>query len=437
MTFTHQSLATIPNRYAFIDRIERAIENSTELSLLLIDVVRFSDVSSGLGYKAGDFILAQIAKRIQKVLGDQCQLGRISGDIFGVVINGKHEERHLVDIYNHLIDHFKAPIAFEDHSFIADFNVGAVANTGGNTSTHKLFSRAETALKQAKQNKYDNFHSTKLQERTSSSRHLTLKADLKRAFEQDELELYFQPKVDLQTLEVVGAECLLRWHHPLDGVIFPGPLLEAAESYNMMNDMGYWVLENAFKSLNSFKSKGLQLRLSVNMSPTQLYDVNFARNITKLLNTYNVVAEEIELELTEDIALSNSLMVHKQLNSLRHMGFSIAIDDFGKGYSNLAYIRDLQIDTIKIDKTFILQLEENPVNKAIVKATQIIAEPLQCAVIAEGIESVQQLHILRELGITQGQGFLFSKAIPLAEMIEFSQQEISVGESLSFKNRSA
>lgn len=437
MNLVYQSLASIPNRYAFLDRIEESVIQTPDLSLLLIDVVRFSDVSSSLGYKAGDFILSEIAKRIQLLLSDMTLMGRVSGDIFGVVIQGRHTAQQLQEYYNHLIEHFKAPITLDSHSFIADFNVGAVANSANNHNTHELFSRAEAALKQAKQNKYENFHAVQMQDRVESSRQLTLKADLKRAFERQELELYFQPKVDINSLNIVGAECLLRWHHPLDGVIFPGPLLEAAESYNMMNEMGYWVLEHAVKSLMILKSKGVKMKLSVNMSPTQLYDSKFVGNMQNLLSTYGATADELELELTEDIALSNSLMVHKQLSQLRNMGFLIAIDDFGKGYSNLAYMRDMQIDTIKIDKTFIMQLDENPVNKAIVQATQIIAESLGCDVVAEGIESLAHLHSLREMGIKTGQGFLFSKAVPLTDFIQLSQSEIVVGASLSYQSRMA
>ncbi|WP_416304981.1 putative bifunctional diguanylate cyclase/phosphodiesterase [Neptunicella sp. SCSIO 80796] len=437
MNLVYQSLATIPNRYAFLDCIEQSVFSTPDLSLLLIDVVRFSDVSSSLGYKAGDYILSEIAQRVQLLLSDMSLMGRVSGDIFGVVIPGRHSKQQLQDYYNHMVEHFKTPISFDDHSFIADFNVGAAINSSQNRNTHELFSRAEAALKQAKQNKYENFYAVQIQDRVDSSRQLTLKADLKRAFEQDELELYFQPKVDINSLEIVGAECLLRWHHPLDGVIFPGPLLEAAESYNMMNEMGYWVLENAVKSLMHFKTAGVKMKLSVNMSPTQLYDSKFVANMQKLLQTYGASADELELELTEDIALSNSLMVHKQLSQLRQMGFLIAIDDFGKGYSNLAYMRDMEIDTIKIDKTFIMQLDENPVNRAIVRATQVIAESLGCEVVAEGIESLAHLHLLRDMGIKTGQGFLFARAVPLREFIELSQSEIIVGDSLAYQSRIA
>ncbi len=433
----HQSLATIPNRYAFLDRIDRFVKQNQSLSLMLVDVVRFSDVSSSLGYEVGDEILLAIANRIKFLFGEQALLGRVSGDIFGLVIPGRHGERQLRHHFNHLVEHFKAPIAFGDHAFIADFNVGAVANPSNNTDTIKLLSRAEAALKQAKENRYENLQILSLSEKARTGRSLALKADLQRAFNNDELEIYFQPKVELKTLKVVGAECLLRWNHPLDGVLFPGALIEAAESYNMMNELGYWTLEQAFKSAVEFRSKGLDIVLSVNMSPTQLYDFKFIPNLKNLSLKHNIGLQYFELELTEDVALSNSLMVKRQLAEARALGMKIAVDDFGKGYSNLAYIRDLAIDTIKIDKTFVMELEQNPVNMAIIQAAQMIGSALKCEIVAEGIETLGQMHQLREVGILSGQGFLFSKAVPEQEFIELCHSDIAVGTSKAYQARKA
>lgn len=433
----HQSLTTIPNRYAFLDRIDESVKSDNKLSLMLIDVVRFSDVSSSLGYQVGDIILLAIANRIKKLFGEEVLLGRISGDIFGLVIPGRHGERQLRYHFDHLVEHFKTPITFDGHAFIADFNVGAVANSQDNNDTIKLLARAEAALKQAKENKYENLQILSMLEKAQTGRSLALKADLKRAFQNDEMEIYFQPKVELETLKIIGAECLLRWNHPLDGVLFPGALIEAAESYNMMNELGYWTLEQAFKSAVNFKRQGLDLVLSVNMSPTQLYDFKFIPNLQALQEKYEVNLNHLELELTEDVALSNSLMVKRQLSEARALGMKISVDDFGKGYSNLAYIRDLAIDTIKIDKTFVMGLEGNPVNLAIIQAAQVIGEALNCDIVAEGIETIGQMHMLREVGIESGQGFLFSQAIPELDFIGLCRSDLAVGTSKAFLSRQA
>ena len=433
MKQVHESLTSIPNRYAFLDKIDQIVSHNSNQSLLLIDVVRFSDVSSSFGYSYGDQVLLEIANRIITLFDDDVVLGRISGDIFGLVIPGTHIRSQLRAFYNHLVEHFKTPIACQDHAFIADFNVGAVANSNQNTDINKIFSRAESALKQAKESKFENFHAADTTEKMATGRSLALKADLKRALNNDELEMYLQPKIDLSSLEIIGAECLLRWNHPLDGVLFPGALIEAAESYNMMNELGYWALEAAFKSAVYLKARGLDFKLSVNMSPTQLYDLGFTNNLLNLSKKYAVNLSQFELELTEDAALSNSFLVKKQLTQLRVLGMAIAIDDFGKGYSNLAYMRDIEIDTIKIDKTFIMQLKDGPVNRAIVEATQLIAKAANCEVIAEGIETLEHLHTLREIGIKQGQGYLFSRAIPMEEFVVFARQEIAVGTSYSYQ----
>ncbi|NDW20431.1 putative bifunctional diguanylate cyclase/phosphodiesterase [Alteromonas hispanica] len=439
MSRTHTSLATIPNRFAFIDSVSKVASQCSELSLMLVDVVRFSDVTTSLGITVGDQFLLEIANRIQSLFGKDVSIGRISGDVFGVVFPNVSNEASLRYSFDYLVEHFKVPMHYEDNAFMADFNVGVVCSNDTHWVNSEVdtprfditafVSRAEAALKQAKENKYENYFSLALKDKADTGRSLALKADLKRALSQNELELYYQPKVDLQTLQVVGAECLLRWNHPLDGVLFPGPLIEAAESYNMMNELGYWTLEQAFRTLAEFEALKLQLSLSVNISPTQLYDNQLIPTLHMLSKSYDIPMSRLELELTEDIALSNSLMVKKQLDELRSLDISISVDDFGKGYSNLAYIRDLHLDALKIDKAFVMELEEAGVNRAIIEAVKIIGEAKGCKVVAEGVETVEQLHILRDIGITDGQGYLFSKAVPLKKFVTLAQQEVIIGSS--------
>lgn len=429
MTVPHSTLATIPNRYAFIDKIASCGERHTQLSLMLIDVVRFSDVTTSFGIEVGDQFLLEIANRLQRLFHHNIEFGRISGDVFGVVLPGIHSPVVLQQQFEYLAEHFKTPMYYDGHAFIADFNVGVVSKSQGAFDLTLFVSRAEAALKQAKENKYENFSLMSMHDKAETGRSLALKADLQRALARNELELYYQPKVDLSTLTIVGAECLLRWNHPTDGLLFPGPLIEAAESYHMMNELGYWTLESAIRGLVGFEAHGLDITLSVNISPTQLYDTKLVPTLKRLTHRYGVNMKQLELELTEDIAVSNSLMVKKQLAELRQLGIQVAVDDFGKGYSNLAYIRDLELNTLKIDKTFVMELTDNPVNKAIIEAARIIGQAKECEVIAEGVETIEQLHLLREIGIRYGQGYLFSKAIPHQSFISLAQQDIIVGDS--------
>lgn len=425
----HLSLATIPNRYAFIDKIAHCAEKNRNLSLMLIDVVRFSDVTTSFGIKVGDQFLLEIANRLEGLFSSNIEFGRISGDVFGVVLPGLYSPATLQRQFEHIIEHFKAPMYYDGHAFIADFNVGVVSKSHGEFDLTVFVSRAEAALKQAKENKYENFALLRILDKAETGRSLALKADLQRALARNELELYYQPQIDLRTLKITGAECLLRWNHPTDGLLFPGPLIEAAESYNMMNELGYWTLEAAFRGLVGFLLHGVDITLSVNISPTQLYDTQLVNKLKSLSRQYDVPLTRIELELTEDVAVSNSLMVKKQLTELHLLGIKIAVDDFGKGYSNLAYIRELPIDSLKIDKTFVMELTDNPVNWAIIEAAKVIGNAKQCEVIAEGIETIEQLQILREIGIKWGQGYLFSKAVPLHGFIELAQRDIIVGGS--------
>ena len=429
MSQVHTSLATIPNRFAFIDSVSRQASRCSSLSLMLVDVVRFSDVTTSLGIHIGDQFLLEIANRIQSLFGNSASVGRISGDVFGIVFPNESNDVIMRRMFERLVEHFKTPMHHENNAFIADFNVGVVSAQRSGFDITTFVSRAETALKQAKENKYDNYFALSTKDKMDTGRSLALKADLKRALANGELELYFQPKVELSTLQIVGAECLLRWNHPLDGVLFPGPLIEAAASYNMMNELGYWTLEQAFKALAKFDSHRLDITLAVNISPTQLYDNQLVPTLKSLSSHYNMPLSRIELELTEDVALSNSLMVKKQLDQLRYLGVSISVDDFGKGYSNLAYIRDLDLDSLKIDKSFVMELEQHPVNRAIIEAAKIIGQAKGCNVVAEGVETIDQLHILRDVGVSQGQGYLFSRAVPLNDFVMLTQQDIIIGHS--------
>ncbi|MFQ3236243.1 MAG: diguanylate cyclase (GGDEF)-like protein [Paraglaciecola sp.] len=432
----HESLITLPNRQTFLQQIADIVNDDPFQTLMLIDVVRFSDVSCSFGHQLGDQILLDIANRINVQFERyDALLGRISGDVFALVIPGKYSKTRLYSFYTHLVDHFKTPIACDDHSFIADFNVGVVSNQSKIVDVNHFFARAETALKQAKNNRFENFCHLNIEDKVDTGRSSALKADLNRALSNQELELYFQPKVNLKSLQITGAECLLRWHHPLDGILFPGALIEAAESYNMMNDIGYWVLEEAFKAAKYLCTINGGLKLSVNMSLTQLYDRQFVTKLVGYSEKYQINLNQIELELTEDVALSHSFLVIKQLSTIQTLGVTIAIEDFGKSYTNLAYMRNIRIDTIKIDKTFVMYLDKSPINRAIVEATQLIAKSAGCAVVAEGIENIEHLHILREVGIVEGQGFLFSRAVPIKEFVALTEQDFSIGDSVARLSR--
>jgi len=412
-----QHLNEIPNRYHFIEIIEQIAKHEKRFSLMLLDVMRFSDVSSAFGHKSGDDLLLKIVNQINSIFTNAIAVGRISGDIFGVVFTHAITVSSLRSEHMKLFNHFKAPLMVKDTAFIADFNVGVSVRKNPLSNVNTIISLAETALKKSKSNRHENFTLLNDDTNEATGRGLTLKADLTRALNNNELELYFQAKVDLQTYSIIGGECLLRWNHPLDGVVFPGTLLKAAESYNMMNELGYWTLEQSLKSIASMNEAGFFVRISVNLSPTQLYDPQLVTSLKSLLNKYKVQTHLLEIELTEDVALSNSLLVKRQLADIKNLGISISMDDFGKGYSNLSFIRDLELSAIKIDKTFVLELNNSPVNSAIVQATKTICDAKGCETYAEGIETLQQLEMLKSMGINKGQGFLFSKAVPISEYL--------------------
>ena len=414
----HSHLREIPNRYHFIRKIEEISEQEVAFGIMFLDVMRFSDISSAFDHKSGDQVLLQIVNQIHSVFSNATCIGRLSGDIFGVVFSNVVNDNHMRGEHARLISHFKAPLNIGDSSFIVDFNVGAAIKKRRSTDVNTVISLAESALRESKSNRHVTFTVLSDESQAVQAKGLALKADLTRAMNNNELELYVQPKVDLNSFEVVGGECLLRWHHPLDGVVFPGALLQAAESYNMMNELGYWTLEAAFENLARMQVAGYQIPISVNLSPSQLYDTRLMPTMRRLMKDYAVPPELLELELTEDVMLTNSLLVKQQLDEIKSLGIALSMDDFGKGYSNLSLIRDLDLHAIKIDKTFVFELSESPVNSAIINATKVICDAKGCETIAEGIETPQQLSLLQALGINKGQGFLFSPAVPINEFLQ-------------------
>ena len=414
----HKHLKEIPNRYLFIDLIEKVSHDHKQFSVMFMDVMRFSDVSAAFDQESGDQVLLQIVNRIGLLFPDAYAVGRLSGDIFGIVLSDVHTERKMRDKYSRLLSHFKTPLDVKGTAFIADFNVGAAIRKSAETNVNTVISLAETALRKSKSNRHVNFTVLTDENRQNSAKGLTLKADLNRALEGDELELYFQPKVDLVTYEIIGGECLLRWHHPLDGTVFPGTLLQAAESYNMMNVLGYWTINAAMEAIAKLQNNQCLVPISVNLSPGQLYDPHLVPVIKELSAKYGVPLQLLEIELTEDVVLTNSLLVKRQLDEIKSLGIALSMDDFGKGYSNLSFIKDLALDAIKIDKAFTLGLGESPINSAIIKATKTICDAKQCETYAEGVETIEQLALLKSMGITKGQGFLFSQAVPLDTFIE-------------------
>ncbi|MEM0912752.1 MAG: GGDEF domain-containing phosphodiesterase [Pseudomonadota bacterium] len=414
----HKHLNEIPNRYLFIDLIEKVSTDHEQFSVMFMDVMRFSDVSAAFDQESGDQVLLQIVNRIGLIFPDAYAVGRLSGDIFGIVMSDVHTEKRLREHHSRLLSHFKTPLDVKGTAFIADFNVGGAIRKSSETNVNTVISLAEAALRKSKSNRHVNFTVLTDENKQNTAKGLTLKADLTRALEGDELELYFQPKVDLQNYDIIGGECLLRWHHPLDGTVFPGTLLQAAESYNMMNVLGYWTINAAMAALSKLIQTNCIVPISVNLSPGQLYDPNLVPILKDISSRHAVPLHLLEIELTEDVMLSNSLLVKRQLDEIKTLGISLSMDDFGKGYSNLSFIKDLALDAVKIDKAFILGLSQSPVNSAIIKATKIICDAKQCETFVEGIETIEQLAILKSMGITKGQGFLFSQAVPIDSFIE-------------------
>ena len=430
MRTLYKTLSAIPGRTAFIQRAETVGLSCERCAALIVDIAGFSDVSTSMSLESGDRLLLQIANRLSSLFDDLVAFGRLNGDVFAIMFTSNTTSGAMRQRAEALTTHFAKPVSCSEHTFLAEFHIGAVVGRQKRFCVSAFITQGESALRQAKKNRYERFAIASASSPVfETGQRVALKADLHRAISQHELELYFQPKVNLQTLEIIGAECLLRWNHPADGTILPGPIIQAAQSYQMMRELAYWTLQQACCALSYLTKQHIFIPLSVNISPTQLYDSQLIPHIQSLCHDFDLDPSRLELELTEDVALSNSAMVNDQITRLRQIGVGVAIDDFGKGYSNLNAIRDLPISSLKVDKAFVLQLHRDPINEAILQAASLLGEAKRCEVVAEGIESVTHLHILRHLNVTKGQGFLFSKAVSFHDFIALYRQEIIIGSS--------
>lgn len=420
-----KTIFAVPSRFSFINNVRELVENNQAFSLLFLDVIRFSDINRYYGYSAGDQVLAEITQRLLTIQKEKCFIGKVSDDVFGIVIKGNLSEFQVKQFSQQITQMFTSPVTINDQSIVIDFKIAAARYPQNSADFEQLFSIIESTLLKIKRTRYEKFSLAPLSAKhLDNGKAITLQSDLRRALLDNELELYLQPKVALNdNYKISGAECLLRWNHPIDGLLIPSPIIETAETYHMMDSLGNWILKSGFWSALNLVMAGCKTDIAINVSPTQLYDNNLIANLKRFSDETSVPLSSIELELTENIILVNSLLISERIKQLKDLGLKISIDDFGTGYSNLAYIRNLPVDTIKIDKIFIDEINNHMVNQAIVGAIVQIANAMNATVVAEGIETMQQAETLKKLGVDYGQGFLFSRPMDLDGFIHLMLDE--------------
>jgi diguanylate cyclase (GGDEF)-like protein len=413
----HDALTGLPNRFLLEDRLQQAvayaIRHRSGLAVLLLDLDGFKYVNDTLGHQAGDQVLVEVSRRLRSVIRQADTLARVGGDEFCLVLSDVRRTSDALKIAQTCLDSLRKPIliAGRDYSLSASIGISCYPEHG--VEPEVLQQHADTAMYHAKFNGKNGFQVFTSELNTQLRERLELMGDLRQALDNGEFRLEYQPQF-LAAGELVGFEALLRWDHPERGTISPSIFIPIAEETGLVVLIGKWVLGKACQQLAAWRNAGYkELRMAVNVSTLQFERQDWVETIASILESSGVPPAALELELTETVVMKNCERAAERLAQLRALGISSAIDDFGTGYSSLKYLQHLPIDTLKIDQSFVRNLDPlsgvESGNGAIVRAIVTLAQQLGLRVVAEGVETSEELELLRRLGCDLVQGFLFSK----------------------------
>ena len=415
---THDALTRLPNRFLVFERLNRLLlhryEADTDVSLLFIDVDRFKLVNDSYGHSHGDELLMAVATRLRTESPPDALIGRVGGDEFVVVLERDDGLEGARAIAEHLRAKFTAPFQIRDSEVYASASIGvAMASPDESTTAESLLRDADTAMYQAKEAGRDAVAIFDLEMRDRTARRARLEHDLHTALEHNELVLHYQPVVDLDPVDVCGFEALLRWNHPHLGTVPPLDFISIAEDTGLIVPIGAWVIETACAQLAAWKHelpRGRDLRIAVNLSARQLREPGLVDTVIQAAARHKLDSRCLILELTESLLMDQNPGARETLRALRELGFRISIDDFGTGYSSLAYLRTFQVDEVKIDKSFVDDLN-NPdtPQESLVAAIVAMANALGVSTTAEGVETPHQAERLASLRVDAAQGYVFAR----------------------------
>jgi diguanylate cyclase (GGDEF)-like protein len=408
----HDALTGLPNRLLFHDRAQQALaaasRNGTRAALMIIDLDRFKEINDTLGHANGDALLRQVGPRVQRLLREADTVARLGGDEFGIVVPDIADAGVVRALAARLHEHLCLPVAIDEWTLDLEASIGIAVYPDHGEDVDLLMQRADVAMYVAKTT-HAGFELYASERDTYSVERLSLMGDLRRAIDQHELQLHYQPKIDLGSGVVAGVEALVRWQHPQRGMVPPSEFVELAERSGLIGALTMEVVENAVRQARSWADAGYLLPVSVNLSTRDLVDLDLPQRIADVLARHGVEPALLELEITESVIMSDPMRARAVLTRLRAMGVKVAIDDFGTGYSSLGYLKRLPVDTIKIDKSFVLNMTTDESDAAIVRSTVELCRNLGLEVVAEGIEDERACALLRVMGCHTGQGYLFAR----------------------------
>ena len=414
---THDVLTGLPNRALIDDRISQRIaladRQGETFAVIMLDLDRFKLVNDSLGHQAGDELLKEVALRLKSVVRDIDTVARLGGDEFILIIAQSPERDAAQGVAKRIIEVMQGAVRIAGVDIHSSPSIGIAFYPQDAATVATLLGHADAAMYYAKQQGRNNFQCFMPRMNTVTQEKIRLESDLHAALEQKQFEVHYQPKVDTATGVVHGAEALLRWMHPVHGVIPPAKFIPIAEECGLIGAIGVWVMREACRQARAWQLEGLpSMRVAVNLSASQFRQSNIVTMIRDALDAAGLEARFLEVELTESVVMTDPEGSIAILEKLSTMGVLVSVDDFGTGYSSMSYLRRFPIDKLKIDRAFINEVMSRPEDASIVRAIVSLAHSLQLKVVAEGVESTEQVDFLKHLGCDQYQGFHFSPALP-------------------------
>ena len=411
----HDGLTGLPNRALFGRRLDEALRDGTDCAVLLVDLDRFKEVNDALGHHNGDLLLSLVGPRLQGALRREDMIARLGGDEFAVLLPGIAGERAAQHVARLMIELLEEPFVIGDMSVDVGASIGIALAPVHGDDAGKLVQRADVAMYQAKAD-HTGVEIYAPERDQCSAERLTLVSELRRAIHDRDLDVYYQPQIDLAGGGVFGFEALVRWPHPTKGMILPDDFILMAEHTGLISPLTHLVLDKALLACRSWRDAGWVLRVSVNLSARNLLQPGLVEDVAELLRVHGVPAAALCLEVTETSVMSDTRRTVAVLEALAKLGITIALDDFGTGHSSLAYLKNFPVGEIKIDKSFVLSMLTDRSDEAIVRSIVDLARNLELPVVAEGVEDRETLERLRDLGCGKAQGYLFGRPLPVAAL---------------------
>ncbi|MBF0219110.1 MAG: EAL domain-containing protein [Gammaproteobacteria bacterium] len=424
----YDGLTDLPNRHLFHDRIKQTLadarRSNSQFALLFMDLDRFKVINDTLGHNIGDLLLVKVAERLTSVMREVDTISRMGGDEFLVLLPKTDSAEDCCLVAKKILAQMEKPFELANQLYHISISIGISQFPKDGHDPETLIKNADNAMYRAKATGLNCYQVFSEEMNQKMVKRFSLENDLRQAISKNELEIYYQPLMDIEKGHRFGAEALLRWQHPQKGFIPPDEFIPVAEENGLIVELGNWVLFQVCQQHTAWRAQGLDIgRVTVNLSPHQFLQSNLVQSIHDILQHTEMDAELLGLEITESAAMPNLEYSINTLERLQALGIKIYIDDFGTGFSSLGHLKRLPINALKIDRSFITELPNNQDDVAIVSAIIAMAKSLKLQIIAEGIEDEAQLGFLRSLGCTTGQGYLFSRPVDVAAMTAMLQKQ--------------